>query len=88
LILLPIYRRDGSDILKGKQELTRQVFNETAAWMGHPFFCSWLKRTTATTEADPYGTTNKKSKDNCKWKRLEHLNYVPAVFLLMSFERG
>jgi len=34
--------------------------------MGHPFFCGWLKRTTATTEADPYGMTNKKSNDKCK----------------------
>jgi hypothetical protein len=40
--------------------------DETAAWIGHPFFCGWLKRTTATAEADPYGMTNKKSNNNCK----------------------
>ncbi|HWW22966.1 MAG TPA: hypothetical protein VNY78_03635 [Edaphobacter sp.] len=40
--------------------------DRAAPKMGHPFFCGWLKRTTATTEADPYGMTNKKSNDKCK----------------------
>jgi hypothetical protein len=53
------------------------------------------QRQMQTTEADPYGMTNKRTGDSRSnvnaEKRLEHFNFVPAVSfisLLMRFEEG